>query len=67
MYNIDRYLWKEGQKVENQRKLAKKIGMNECHLSRILNRKQHCPTRTAIAITNAIDTNGKLEDFFERI
>lgn len=67
MYNITRYLWKNNYKVENQRSLAKKIGMNECHLSRILNRHQHCPTRTAIAITNAIDINGKIEDYFERI
>jgi len=65
MYNITRYLWKDGQKVNNQRKLAKKIGMNECHLSRILNRHQNCPTRTAMAIANALGL--KIEDCFERI
>lgn len=67
MYNITRYLWKEGQKIDNQRKLAKKIGMNECHLSVIVNRKRTCPTRTALAITNAININGKIEDYFERV
>lgn len=65
MYNITRYLWKEGIKVENQRKLAKKIGMNECHLSVLINRKRTCPTRTAMAIANALD--GNIEDFFELV
>lgn len=67
MYNIKRYKWKQVVKIENQRKLAKKIGMNECHISRILTRHQTCPTRTAMAITNAIDINAKIEDYFERI
>lgn len=65
MYNITRYLWKEGLKVDNQRKLAQRIGMNECHLSVIINRKRTCPTRTAMAIANALDS--KIEDYFERV
>lgn len=67
MYNIVRYLWKEGHKIDNQRAIAKKIGMNECHLSVIVNRKRTCPTRTAMAIVNAIGNDAKIEDYFERI
>ena len=67
MYNITRYLWKKGQKINNQRKVAKIIGMNECHLSVIVNRKRTCPTRTAMAIVNAIDIDAKIEDYFERV
>lgn len=65
MYNITRYMWKQGQKVENQRKLAKSVGMNECHLSAIINRKRTCPTRTAMAISNALD--GCISDYFELV
>lgn len=65
MYNITRYLWREGLKVENQRKLAKQVGMNECHLSRIINRHQTCPTRTAMAISNALD--GCISDYFDLV
>jgi len=28
MYNITRYMWKQGIKIENQRKLAKSIGID---------------------------------------
>lgn len=65
MYNITRYLWNNKVYIKCQRKLAEKIGMNECHLSAIVNRKRTCPTRTAIAISNELGL--KIEDCFERV
>lgn len=65
MYNITRYLWNNKVVVKNQRKLAERIGMNECHMSGIMNRKRTCPTRTAMAIASALGL--KIEDCFERI
>lgn len=65
MYNITRYLWNNKVVVKNQRKLAEKIGMNECHLSVIMNRKRTCPTRTAMAIANALGVD--VNKCFERL
>lgn len=65
MYNIKRYLWNNKVVVKNQRKLAEKIGMNECHLSVIINQKRTCPTRTAMAIANALGLS--IEECFKRL
>lgn len=65
MYNITRYVWNNKVVVKNQRKLAEKIGMNECHLSVIINKKRTCPTRTAMAIANALGI--EIKDCFTRL
>ena len=65
MYNITRYLWNSKVNIKNQRKLAEKIGMNECHLSVIINKKRTCPTRTAMAIASALGLT--IEDCFKRL
>lgn len=66
MYNIERYMWKDvNLMIKSQRSIANKVGINECHLSRIINRRLSCPKTTALAIANALD--GKLLDYFERV
>ena len=65
MYNIERYLWNKKIKVKSQRKLAEKIGMNECHLSALLNQKRTCPKRTAMAIANELGI--EIEKCFKRV
>lgn len=65
MYNITRYLWNNKVNVKNQRKLAEKVGMNECHMSAIINQKRTCPTRTAIAIASALGL--RIDECFKRM
>jgi len=57
---------KDKFKIINQREIAKKVGINECVLSRIIN--GHCTTRktTAYCIVKAISENAEIEEYFTK-
>ena len=52
MYNVEKFMWNNKIKIKNQRKLAKALGLNECHISKIVNKRITCPKTTALAITS---------------
>ena len=49
-----------------QKELAHKIGISECYLSKILNRKKKCSQLVAYAFVKALAPEKEIEDFFER-
>ena len=65
MYKVERYLWNNKIKIKNQRQVAKQLGMNECHISVIVNKKRTCPLKTAMAIAYVLGV--KLEDIFDKV
>lgn len=48
-----------------QREIAKKVGITEETLSRVINRKQATTKTTAFCIVKMIDVNAEIEDYFE--
>lgn len=48
-----------------QREIAKKVGITEETLSRVINRKQTTTKTTAFCIVKMIDGNAEIEDYFE--
>lgn len=61
------YLIKESIKIENQREFAKDIGIDECTLSRILNKKQKASKILAYCITKKINENSDINDYFNKV
>ena len=57
---------KEKFKIVNQREIAKKVGINECVLSRIINGHQTTKKTTAYCIAKAISENAEIEEFFTK-
>ena len=55
---------KEKFVIINQREVAKKVGINECVLSRIINGHQTTKKTTAYCIVKAISENAEIEEFF---
>ena len=61
------YLAKENKfDVINQRQVAKKVGINEATMCRIVRRKQRCSKMTAYCIVKAICELAEIEDYFEK-
>lgn len=55
---------KEKFAIINQREVAKKVGINECVLSRIINGHQTTKKTTAYCIVKAISQNAEIEEYF---
>ena len=55
---------KDKFKIINQREVAKKVGINECVLSRIINGHQTTRKTTAYCIVKAISENAEIEEYF---
>lgn len=49
------------------KKMAKKIGINHCHLSGILTGNRTTKYQTAYCIVKLYDPNKEVDDFFDRI
>ena len=47
--------------------LCKQIGLSNSYFSLILNRKKHCPKRTAYIIAKCFNSDAEIEDYFERL
>lgn len=54
------------KKKYKARYIAEESGITETYLSLILNRKKHCPKRTALMITKSLDHKSNIEDYFEK-
>lgn len=61
------YILKKDLKINNQRLFAKEIGINECTLSRILNKKQKVSKLLAYCITKNIDENSDIDSYFKKV
>jgi plasmid maintenance system antidote protein VapI len=57
---------KEKFAIINQREVAKKVGINECVLSRIINGHQTTRKTTAFCIVKAISENAEIEEYFTK-
>ena len=55
---------KDKFKIINQREVAKKVGLNECVLSRIINGHQTTKKTTAYCIVKTISENAEIEEYF---
>ena len=62
------YQFKDISKITiiNQSGLARKIGIAQSTLNRILNKKQNCSKLMAYAIVKTINENAEIEDYFIR-
>ena len=49
-----------------QREIAKKVGITEETLSRVINQKQATTKTTAFCIVKMIDSNAEIEDYFKK-
>ena len=60
------YQFKDISKITiiNQSGLARKIGIAQSTLNRILNKKQNCSKLMAYAIVKTINENAEIEDYF---
>ena len=60
------YQFKDISKIAiiNQSGLARKIGIAQSTLNRILNKKQNCSKLMAYAIVKTINENAEIEDYF---
>ena len=60
------YQFKDISKITiiNQSGLARKIGIAQSTLNRILNEKQNCSKLMAYAIVKTINENAEIEDYF---
>lgn len=54
------------KKKYKARYIAEESGITETYFSLLLNRKQHCPKRTALTITKILNNKAKIEDYFEK-
>ena len=50
-----------------QREVAKKVGITESTLSRIVNNKQTTSKATAYCIVKSINPDSEIHDFFEKV
>ena len=50
-----------------QREIAKKVGITEETMSRIVNQKQNTSKTTAYCIVKMINENAEIEDYFKKI
>lgn len=50
-----------------QREIAKKVGITEETMSRIINQKQNTSKTTAYCIVKMINENAEIKDYFEKI
>lgn len=57
---------KEKFAVINRREIAKRVGLNECVISRILNGHQTTKKTTAYCIVKAISKDAEIEEYFVR-
>ena len=66
------YMFKEDKANEVMEKykmtyICKQVGLSNAYFSLILNRKKHCPKRTAYVIAKSFDSDAEIEDYFERL
>ena len=69
MRKHDLYKIREDIEVDftNQNKIAQRIGVNKCTLSRILSGKQSCSKPVAFYITWLNSGKENIEDYFDKV